>query len=98
MHIAIIGTGYVGLVAGACFADTGDTVVCVDKDERKINALRKGEIPIFEPGLETLVKRGIANHRLKFTSSTEEAVVGVEVIFLAVGTPALPSGEPDLQY
>jgi UDPglucose 6-dehydrogenase len=98
MRIAIIGTGYVGLVAGACFADTGNEVICADNNASKVEALRQGRIPIFEPGLETLVKRCIANNRLSFTTSIAEAVAHCEVIFLAVGTPALPSGEPDLQY
>lgn len=98
MQIAVIGTGYVGLVAGACFADTGNTVHCVDVDSKKIDALKRGEIPIFEPGLETLVKRGVSEGRLHFTTSTLQAVVPAEVVFLAVGTPPLPNGEPDLQY
>lgn len=98
MRIAIIGTGYVGLVAGACFADTGNTVFCVDKDASKIEALKQGVIPIFEPGLESLVERGVANHRLHFTTSTSEAVAGCDVVFLAVGTPSMPNGESDMQY
>jgi UDPglucose 6-dehydrogenase len=98
MKIAIIGTGYVGLVTGACFADTGNTVFCVDTDATKIEALKRGEIPIFEPGLEVLVRRGVAEGRLFFTTSTREAVASAEIVFLAVGTPALPSGEPDLKY
>src|SRR5579885_817449 len=98
MEIAVIGTGYVGLVAGACFADTGNNVTCVDKDPAKIESLKKGVLPIFEPGLETLVERGTAEGRLKFTTSTAEAVKASEIVFLAVGTPALPSGEPDLTY
>ncbi|MFZ9594821.1 MAG: UDP-glucose dehydrogenase family protein [Bdellovibrionia bacterium] len=96
MQIAVIGTGYVGLVAGACFADTGNTVVCVDRDEAKIEALSQGEIPIFEPGLDTLVNRGVANQRLSFTTSVADALRECEVVFLAVGTPSLPNGEPDL--
>src|SRR4051812_15484407 len=98
MKIAVIGTGYVGLVAGACFADTGNDVYCVDKDPSKIKALEQGVIPIYEPGLETLVKRGHSEGRLSFTTSTPEAVAEAEVIFMAVGTPPLPNGEPDLQY
>jgi len=98
MKIAVIGTGYVGLVAGACFADTGNTVYCVDKDPSKIEALKRGEIPIFEPGLETLVRRGAAEKRLIFTTSTTEAVAVSEIVFMAVGTPPLPNGEPDLKY
>jgi UDPglucose 6-dehydrogenase len=98
MEITVIGTGYVGLVAGACFADTGNNVVCVDKDPAKIESLKKGVLPIFEPGLETLVERSVSEKRLRFTTSTEEGVRGAEVVFLAVGTPPLPSGEPDLKY
>ena len=98
MQIAVIGTGYVGLVAGACFSDTGNTVYCVDIDPAKIDALKRGEIPIYEPGLETLVKRGVADGRLHFTTSAGEAVRDAEIVFLAVGTPPLPNGEPDLRF
>ena len=98
MKIAVIGTGYVGLVAGACFADTGNQVICVDVDKAKTEALKRGEIPIFEPGLDVLVKRGTQEGRLKFTTSTAEAVAASEIIFMAVGTPSLPSGEADLKY
>lgn len=98
MRIAVVGTGYVGLVAGACFADTGNTVYCVDKDAKKIEALKRGVIPIYEPGLETLVKRGFSEGRLKFTLDMAEAVHACEIIFMAVGTPPLPNGEPDLKY
>ncbi len=98
MKIAVIGSGYVGLVAGACFADSGNTVYCVDKDTSKIEALKRGVIPIYEPGLDDLVKRGVAEGRLHFTTQTAEATAVAEIIFLAVGTPPLPSGEPDLQY
>ncbi len=98
MRVAVIGTGYVGLVAGACFADTGNDVICLDIDPRKIERLKKGEIPIYEPGLDTLVKRGIDKNCLHFTTSYADAVTRSDMIFLAVGTPALPSGEPDTQY
>lgn len=98
MRIAVIGTGYVGLVAGACFSDTGNDVICVDKDPKKVESLKRGEIPIYEPGLDELVNQGLKTKRLHFTTQTTEAVQYAEVIFLAVGTPALPSGEPDLQY
>lgn len=98
MRIAIIGTGYVGLVAGACFANAGNTVVCVDQNENKIRDLKAGIIPIFEPGLENLVKQGVGKGKLLFTTSTQEAVAGAEFVFLAVGTPALSNGEPDLSY
>jgi UDPglucose 6-dehydrogenase len=98
MRVAVIGTGYVGLVAGACFADTGNDVVCLDIDPKKIERLRKGEIPIYEPGLEDLVRRGTKEERLTFTTSFDDAIRGTEVIFLAVGTPPLPDGSPDTQY
>lgn len=98
MKIAVIGTGYVGLVAGACFADTGNDVICVDKDARKVEALRAGEIPIYEPGLDTVVRRGAAQKRLQFTTDTAMAVRAAEVIFLAVGTPSQANGEPDMRY
>ncbi len=98
MKVAVIGTGYVGLVAGACFADTGNTVVCVDRDEKKVQALREGRIPIYEPGLEDIVKRNVAEKRLSFTTSAADAVKACEVIFMAVGTPSLPTGEADLSF
>lgn len=98
MKIAVIGTGYVGLVAGACFADTGNQVYCVDIDKKKTDALRNGVIPIFEPGLDTIVKRSVSKERLFFTTSTSEAVAKSEIIFMAVGTPPLPNGEPNLEY
>lgn len=98
MQIAVIGTGYVGLVAGACFADTGNQVICADIDPAKIELLRAGQIPIFEPGLDTLVRRSVQEGRLSFTTSTEEAVMASEVIFLAVNTPAGANGEPELKY
>lgn len=98
MRIAVIGTGYVGLVAGACFADTGNDVVCLDIDPKKIEKLREGEIPIYEPGLEDLVRRGTKEGRLSFTTSYDEAIPSADVIFLAVGTPPMPDGSPDTQY
>lgn len=98
MRVAVIGTGYVGLVAGACFADSGNSVVCVDVDPSKIEMLRRGEIPIYEPGLEDLVKRGTKEGRLTFTTSYDEAIPGAEILFLAVGTPPLADGSPDTQY
>lgn len=98
MRVAVIGTGYVGLVAGACFADSGNSVVCLDIDPEKIEGLRRGQIPIYEPGLEDLVKRGTREGRLTFTTSFDEAVPNAEVLFLAVGTPPLPDGSPDTQY
>ncbi len=98
MRVVVIGTGYVGLVAGACFSDAGNEVTCVDIDAKKTEALKRGEIPIYEPGLDTLVKRNTTDGRLKFTTSTAEAMAGAEIVFLAVGTPPLPSGDPDLSY
>jgi len=98
MKIGVIGTGYVGLVAGACFADTGNQVLCVDKDASKINRLKNGEIPIYEPGLDTLVARNVEQDRLRFTTSVKEAAEDCEIIFMAVGTPPLPTGEPDLSF
>lgn len=98
MRVAVIGTGYVGLVAGACFADNGHAVTCLDVDPKKIEMLGRGEIPIYEPGLEDLVKRGTREGRLHFTTSYDEAVASAEVFFLAVGTPPLPDGSPDTRY
>jgi len=96
MNISIIGSGYVGLVTGACFAELGNKVICVDCDEKKISHLKKGIVPIYEPGLEELIKLNLKNKRLKFTSSIATAVKASEVIFIAVGTPALENGEADL--
>ncbi len=98
MKVAVIGTGYVGLVAGACFADVGNDVVCVDRDELKIARLKEGIIPIYEPGLEALVKRNHADKRLLFTTDTAEAVRNAHVIFIAVGTPPGEDGSADLSH
>ncbi len=98
MKIAVIGTGYVGLVAGACFAENGNDVVCVDKDEAKLRVLRRGKIPIFEPGLEELVRRNRAEKRLTFTSQIGTAVRASSIIFIAVGTPQGEDGSADLQH
>jgi len=98
MKISVIGTGYVGLVAGACFADSGNDVTCVDKDPDKINKLKNGEIPIYEPGLDTLVERCIKQGRIHFTTTATEAVQQSEIIFMAVGTPFFPIGKPDLSF
>jgi UDPglucose 6-dehydrogenase len=98
MKLAVIGSGYVGLVAGACFAETGNDVICVDKDEAKIRMLRKGRIPIFEPGLEELVARNRVEKRLTFTTQLARAVRASQVIFIAVGTPQGEDGSADLQH
>ena len=99
MRIAMIGTGYVGLVSGACFADFGHHVTCVDKDETKISNLRKGKMPIWEPGLEALVLHNANAGRLSFTTDLTEALEGAEAVFIAVGTPARRGdGHADLSY
>ncbi|MYN10690.1 UDP-glucose dehydrogenase family protein [Pseudoduganella aquatica] len=98
MNISVIGSGYVGLVTGACFADVGNTVLCLDVDERKIALLNSGGIPIHEPGLDTLVARNAAAGRLLFSTSYDDAVAHADVIFLAVGTPPDEDGSADLQY
>ncbi len=98
MRITVIGTGYVGLVAGACFAETGNDVVCGDRDERKVARLREGILPIYEPGLEPLVTRNTAAGRLSFTTDLAAAVRHGDVIFIAVGTPPGEDGSADLQH
>jgi len=98
MHIGIIGAGYVGLVTGACFAEFGIFVTCVDKDEHKIKSLKKGKIPFYEPGLDTLVQKNVAQGRLKFTTKIAKAVESSLVIFIAVGTPRRGDGSADLKY
>jgi UDPglucose 6-dehydrogenase len=99
MHVAMIGTGYVGLVSGACIADFGHQVVCVDKDSAKIEALKRGEIPIYEPGLEDLVRSNFRQARLSFATSLEEPVRTADVVFIAVGTPSRRGdGHADLSY
>lgn len=98
MNIAIVGTGYVGLVSGACFADTGANVTCVDVDINKIERLKKGEIPIYEPGLDELVLKNMKAGRLKFTSSLPEVLNEQEIVFSAVGTPPDEDGSADLKY
>lgn len=98
MNIAIVGTGYVGLVSGTCFAEMGNQVTCVDVDERKINKLLKGEVPIYEPGLDELVKRNVDYGRLKFTTKLASVLNDVEVVFSAVGTPPDEDGSADLKY
>jgi len=98
MRIAIIGTGYVGLVTGACFAEMGHQVLCVDNNLEKVTLLRSGGIPIYEPGLEDLVARNVAAGRLAFSHQIADAVAGAEVIFIAVPTPPLPDGAVDLSF
>lgn len=98
MNIAIVGTGYVGLVSGACFADTGANVTCVDVNINKIERLKKGEIPIYEPGLDELVLKNVKAGRLKFTSSLPEVLNEQEIVFSAVGTPPDEDGSADLKY
>jgi UDPglucose 6-dehydrogenase len=98
MQIAVVGTGYVGLVVGACLAETGNDVVCADIDAGKIDRLRRGEIPIYEPGLEPLVKRNLEQKRLDFTTDVARAVADAEIIFIAVGTPPGEDGSADLQH
>lgn len=96
--IAVIGTGYVGLVSGACLADFGNSVICVDVDKEKIEILKAGEIPIFEPGLSDVVARNMAADRLAFTSDAAEAIKASDVVFIAVGTPPADDSSVDLQY
>lgn len=98
MQITVVGTGYVGLVVGACLAETGNDVVCADIDAGKIARLNQGEIPIYEPGLEPLVERNLEEGRLRFTTDVPEAVRGAEIIFIAVGTPPGEDGSADLQH
>ena len=98
VRICMIGTGYVGLVSGACFADFGHSVTCVDIDETRIEGLGRGEIPIYEPGLKDVVTRNVESERLAFTSRLDDAVRDAQVVFIAVGTPALPDGATDLAF
>jgi UDPglucose 6-dehydrogenase len=98
MDIAIVGSGYVGLVTGACFADVGHNVICVDNDEEKIKTLQAGRIPIYEPGLEEIVHRNVSAHRLHFSSSIREGVDKSHIIFIAVPTPPQPNGDVDLSF
>lgn len=98
MKLTVIGTGYVGLVSGVCFTLNGNHVICVDKDEEKINMLNRMESPIYEPGIEALIDVNLREGRLSFSSDLKESVRRSEIIILAVGTPSLPNGEADLQY
>ena len=98
MNITVIGSGYVGLVSGACFSELGNSVTCVDIDSVKINKLNQGIIPIFEPGLETMVLNSVKNKSLFFTTSLHEALQNSEIAFIAVGTPMGDDGSADLKY
>ncbi|MFZ5982509.1 MAG: UDP-glucose dehydrogenase family protein [Patescibacteria group bacterium] len=100
MRLGIIGTGYVGLVSGTCLAELGNTVICLDKDKKKIEALEKGKIPIYEPGLDELVAKNVKEKRLSFTTDTKKAVSGMDAVFIAVGTPSSRRGDgyADLTY
>ncbi|MES2386404.1 MAG: UDP-glucose/GDP-mannose dehydrogenase family protein [Bacteroidota bacterium] len=98
MRIAVVGTGYVGLVTGTCFAETGNTVTCVDIDVNKIENLRNGQIPIYEPGLENMFKHNLQHGRLKFTTDLKEGIQDAEIIFLALPTPPGADGRADLKY
>ncbi|MBN2425497.1 MAG: UDP-glucose/GDP-mannose dehydrogenase family protein [Calditrichaceae bacterium] len=98
MHVAVVGTGYVGLVAGACFADTGNDVICVDVDKKKIEMLNNGQVPIYEPGLTEILSRNITQERITFTTDIKEAIKKSQIILIAVGTPPDEDGSADLQY
>lgn len=98
MDLAIIGSGYVGLVTGACFADVGHNVICVDNDAQKIKQLQAGEVPIYEPGLEEIIHRNVSAHRLRFTGSIEDGVKNSQIVFIAVPTPQQPDGDVDLSF
>ena len=96
MRIAVVGTGYVGLVTGTCLADSGNSVTCLDIDAAKVERLNRGEVPIYEPGLEELVHRNARAGRLSFTTDTAAAIGSAEIVFLAVGTPPSADGSADL--
>src|ERR1700722_14022618 len=98
MKIAVVGTGYVGLVTGTCFAETGNDVTCIDIDEKKIGKLSVGQITIYEPGLEKLFLRNLREERLRFTTNLEEGVKDAQIIFLALPTPPGEDGSADLKY
>jgi UDPglucose 6-dehydrogenase len=98
MKLAVVGTGYVGLVVGACFAENGNDVICVDNMEAKVRSLKRGKIPIYEPGLEEIVRRNTAEGRLTFTTALPKAIKASDVVFIAVGTPEAEDGSADLQH
>jgi len=98
MKISMIGSGYVGLVSGTCFSETGIQVVCVDVDEKKIEGLKNGVVPIYEPGLDVMIERNVEKERLNFTTSLKESLVDAEAVFIAVGTPPDEDGSADLQF
>ncbi len=98
MRICMVGTGYVGLVTGTCFADLGNNVICVDNNQEKINILKSGGVPIYEPGLEEMIARNVSKNRLSFTTSIEEGVDVSDIIFITVNTPPLPDGNADLSF
>src|SRR5256714_4959185 len=98
MDISIIGSGYVGLVTGACFADVGHNVICIDNDARKVESLQAGKVPIYEPGLEEVIHRNVSAHRLPFTGNIKDGVDNSQIIFIAVPTPQQPNGDVDLSY
>ena len=96
MNISIVGSGYVGLVTGACFAEVGHHVICVDNDQRKVAALQSGQIPIYEPGLPEVIHRNVSSHRLRFTRDIRDGVDNSQIIFIAVPTPPQSDGSVDL--
>ena len=98
MNIAVVGTGYVGLVTGTCFAETGNNVICVDIDEKKVEMMRNGKVPIYEPHLDVIFERNIQQKRLRFTTDLKEAVDQSQIIFLALPTPPGEDGSADLSY
>jgi UDPglucose 6-dehydrogenase len=98
MDLAIIGSGYVGLVTGACFADVGHNVICVDNDAQKVKQLKAGQVPIYEPGLEEIIHRNVSAQRLRFTGSIKEGVENSQIVFIAVPTPQQPDGDVDLSF
>ena len=98
MNVGVIGSGYVGLVAAACFSEMGNTVYCIDIDDNKIQSLKEGIVPIYEPGLDSYVKKNYTKKRLIFSTDINDALSDTEVVFIAVGTPMGDDGSADLQY